>query len=412
MDWGRNFSDAFEYLVSLQVPPQLGQGALLAVFVLFLALFVSVTRNVRLRRELAERAGGEARSSTPASWEDQLPTVSLEGEGHALVDRLLPRRPRNFLLVVAVLSAGCWLLGLALAENSPAFLQDGEWQAQPFYFAAHFVTLRLFATAFSRTFLAGITHLEVPPALARHRMWFVVGPIGVLIALALAVPFCVFDYNDPTRAGNLGPAAGLVLFATWCVEWFLLAFIWVMVGGYVILSRWVITTYRFRDPIEVVLHERRYRPFLQMSAQGATIVLGFWIINLAYLLYTGALFSDIAGAVITLVLVVAGFLPPLLQLKAKVRDAVDEQMANLRRRLSSRMRAEPVGGDALPNEAGENLREQLDEALVFLRISYLERLYAQLGQSETMDIVIKMLVPATTMAWYAYKYYKEYKGIA
>ena len=41
-----------------------------------------------------------------------------------------------------------------------------------------------------------------------------------------------------------------------------------------------------------------------------------------------------------------------------------------------------------------------------LRISYLEKLYAQLGQSEATDIVVKLLVPITTVAWYGYKYYK------
>jgi hypothetical protein len=39
-------------------------------------------------------------------------------------------------------------------------------------------------------------------------------------------------------------------------------------------------------------------------------------------------------------------------------------------------------------------------------MSYLERLHGQLDQSETADIVIKLLVPATTMVWYGYKYYK------
>ena len=31
---------------------------------------------------------------------------------------------------------------------------------------------------------------------------------------------------------------------------------------------------------------------------------------------------------------------------------------------------------------------------------------AQLGQSEATDIVVKLLVPITTVAWYGYKYYK------
>ena len=47
-----------------------------------------------------------------------------------------------------------------------------------------------------------------------------------------------------------------------------------------------------------------------------------------------------------------------------------------------------------------------DEALVMLRISYLERLHGELGHTEAFDILVKLLVPATTMAWYGYKYFK------
>ena len=56
--------------------------------------------------------------------------------------------------------------------------------------------------------------------------------------------------------------------------------------------------------------------------------------------------------------------------------------------------------------ATQGIEERLDEALVMLRISHLERLYGELGQSEAMDIIVKLLVPATTMTWYGYKYYK------
>ena len=52
------------------------------------------------------------------------------------------------------------------------------------------------------------------------------------------------------------------------------------------------------------------------------------------------------------------------------------------------------------------LEDRLDEVLVMLRISYLEKLHAQLGQSEAIDIGVRLLVPVTTVAWYGYKYYK------
>ena len=161
----------------------------------------------------------------------------------------------------------------------------------------------------------------------------------------------------------------------------------------------------FRAVIEVVLHGRQYRPFLQMSVQGATIVMGFWIINIVYVWYSGSELSDYAGAGITLGLVVAGFLPPLLELRSKVSRAVSEEMASLRLRLD-RLITRAAPSAAAPAATARELEERLDEALVMLRISYLEKLHAQLGQSEAMDIVVKLLVPLTTVAWYGYKYYK------
>ena len=409
MDWQQTLLGAFDNIATLPVPRWLALTSLITSIVLLLAVLWLFAYAVRMRARAAEGAAGSTASAS--MWDEHLPTASLEGEGNALVDRLLPRRPRPFLVTVIAISAGCWLLGLLLAERPDVFLADSEWQAQPLYLAAHFITLRMFATAFSRTFTAGTAHLDIAQEIVRHRMWLVLGPIGVLIAAVVSAPFSLIDYpllSEPTWVSS-GGATDLLVFAIWCVEWFLLAFIWVMVVGYMILSSWVISNHRFRDPIEVVLHERRYRPFLQMTGQGATIVLGFWVINIIYALITGAVFSDYAGAVITLVLVVAGLVPPLLQLRAKVNRAVGDEMASLHRRASgTRARLDPVaaGGPAAAATDTRSLETRLDEALVLLRMSYLERLHGQLGQTETADIVIKLLVPATTMVWYGYKYYK------
>jgi len=104
---------------------------------------------------------------------------------------------------------------------------------------------------------------------------------------------------------------------------------------------------------------------------------------------------------------VVGFLPPLLELRGKVSRAVSDEMANLRRRLDRLIaRGAPVAAGAAPPATARELEDRLDEVLVMLRISYLEKLHAQLGQSEATDIVIKLLVPLTTVAWYGYKYYK------
>jgi hypothetical protein len=407
MDWQARLAETLDAIGGLAVPAWVAPTSTLVSVVLLLALLAVLMRNLRLRRELAERAGGAAAVSALAGADDDA-AAALVGEGQALVDRWLPRRPRNFLLAVAALAAGCWVLGLALASDVRLFLSSTEWQIQPLYLAAHFITVRLFATAFVRTFLSGIAHLNVADTVARHRMWLVLGPPGTLIAAALAFPFCVFDYRVLAEGGGgdgAGLAADWLLFSMWCLEWLLMAFIWVMLAGYMLLTHWAIARHGFRAAIEVVLHDRQYRPFLQMSVQGATIVLGFWIVNIAYVWYSGGELSDYTGAVITLVLVVIGFLPPLLELRGKVSRAVSDEMASLRRRLGTALaRAAPASAGAAAT--ARNLEERLDEALVMLRISYLEKLHAELGQSEAMDIVVKLLVPITTVAWYGYKYYK------
>jgi hypothetical protein len=407
MDWQSRVAGALDAIGTLEVPTWLAPTSTFVSVVLLLALLTMVIHNLRLRRELAGRSGDAAAASSLASQQDGLQTVSLEGEGEALIDRWLPRQPGHFLLAVVLLAAGCWGAGLALATDGRKFLSSHEWQFQPLYFAVHLITLRLFATAFVRSFLAGILHLDIADAVARHRMWLVLGPVGAIVAAAAAVPFCIYDYGYLTEGGGegVGPATDGLLFAMWCAEWLLMAFIWVMVAGYMLLTHWAVSKHRFRAVIEVVLHDRQYRPFLHMSVQGATIVLGFWIVNILYVWYSGGQLSDYTGAAVTLGLVVVGFLPPLVELRGKVSRAVSDEMANLRRRLDRLItRAAPAASG--PPAGARELEQRLDEALVMLRISYLEKLHAQLGQSEAMDIVIKLLVPITTVAWYGYKYYK------
>jgi hypothetical protein len=402
MDWRERVWSVLEYVEQLPHPKWLTAATACVALILLLVLIVVAMRYQGLRYRLAERdegAQGQAHAAA-AGWEDQLPPISLEGEGRALVDRILPRRPRNFLLAVAGLAAGCWALGLALAADAHAFLASREWQLQPLYLAAHFITLRLFATMFTRNFLAGAVHLDVAPADIRRGMRLVLGPVGALVALVLAAPFCAYDYRVQ-GADGLGADAGRLLLGMWCVEWFLMAFIWVQLLGFLLFARWAIGQHRFRSPIEIVLLEKHYRPFLQTSAQGATIVLGFFIVNAVYVWYTVAELSDYVGVAITLVLLVVGFVPPWMQLTAKIDRTVKAEMSSLRRRLAG---AEDA--DAGRQKAARDLEGRLDEALVMLRISYLERLYRDLGQTEAMGMVMKLVVPVTTVGWYVLKYLK------
>ena len=132
----------------------------------------------------------------------------------------------------------------------------------------------------------------------------------------MAIPFSVYDYQalgiaaGGAKAGAAGQATAQLLYAMWCVEWFLMALIWVQLVGFLFLTRRAIGDYRFRSPIEVVLLEKQYRHFLAMSAHGATIVLGFFLVNAVYGWYTGAELTDYIGVAITLVLLVVGSFRP------------------------------------------------------------------------------------------------------
>src|SRR5215831_1033904 len=403
-----SFWDLVEQVPS---PKWLGMAATGASVVLLVGLIALSDRYLRLRRRVSELGTASADAGV-AGWEDELAPISLEGERRAAVDRLLPRQPRAFLIAVGLLTVACWAAGLALADDLYAFLRSREWQVQPLYLAAHFVTLRLFTTMFTRNYLAGVVHLDMPTAHARRGIQLVMGPVGTLIALLVALPFMLYDYQLvglAKAAKAAGTGAGLavdrLLYGMWCLEWFLIAIIWVQLVGFLFLTRRAIGNYPFRAPIEVVLLEKQYRHFLAMSAHGATIVLGFFLVNLVYSWYTGAALTDYIGVAITLVLLVVGFIPPWMQLTAKMDRIVKDEMARLRRRLASSDMLSPVAAASShgpgPSEGVADLQARLDEALVMLRISYLERLHRDLGNIEAWSIVMKIGVPIMTVTYYA-----------
>jgi hypothetical protein len=411
MNWRALVSSLLDYFDQVPSPKWLGVAATCVALVLLLGLIVLSDRYLRLRRRVTEQGDADPTDKATGGWEDELAPISLEGERRALVDRLLPRRPRTFLLAVGTLAVACWAAGLALTTDVYAFLSSREWQLQPVYLAAHLITLRLFSTMFTRNFLAGVVHLDMPTEDARRGIQLVQGLAGTLAALLIALPFSVYDYQvlgigkggAKAAASGVGPAAEQLLYGMWCVEWFLLAFIWVQLVGFLFLTRRAIGDYRFRSPIEVVLLEKQYRHFLAMSAHGATIVLGFFLVNVAYGWYTGAEVTDYIGVAITLVLLVIGFIPPWMQLTSKMDRIVKAEMAGLRRRLAS---SEVLSGAGTGAGAGQSLdtadlQTRLDEALVMLRISYLERLHRDLGQMEAWSIVMKIGVPLMTVAYYA-----------
>lgn len=349
-------------------------------------------------------------------WGRTIPSARGAADGEAVrwpIDSVLPKRMTWTVVLAIVLAIGLWLAGFALAPNIPAFLASREWQVQPLYFAAHVIITRLFVLAYTRGFERGVAHLAVPEHEVRSLVDRVLGLPGALLALVIALPFVAFDflYLLSPRYERLGGADTVLpidylMWGIWSVEWFLNAFIWVVLIGFLIKSSWVIRMYPFRAPVEIVLHDRHYKPFLQMSAQGATAMFVFTAVTVGYIWYTGGEITDYAGLIITAGLLLLGFLPPWLLLKAKVRRAVDDETSAMRQKLLKNLQlAEAEASAAVLHgrqHAGADMRSlehRLDAAVAILRISYLEGRNQNLGQTEARAIMIRMLAPAASIGW-------------
>lgn len=332
--------------------------------------------------------------------------LSLEGTQLAPLDRFFPTQPKPFLLLVAGVSLGAWTLGLLLAPDKAKFLAAAEWRFMPFYLAAHLIAVRLFVTAFTRNFRAGVLHLAVGTAQAIRGVRVILGLPGVLAALAVAAPFAALDFNYLTGADSryerLGGSVVLpvdyLMWVTWSVEWFLNALIWVMLLGFLVKNCETITAHAFRSPIEIVVHERHYKPFLQMSAEGASVVLVFGAVTILYLWSTGGELTDYAGLTITATLLIVGFVPPWLLLRRKVRRTVQAETLELRHALAGAIWRE-AESRRTGSAAKIPLEQRLDEALSLFRVSYLEQLQLNLGRGEARAILLRLMAPALGVGW-------------
>lgn len=319
----------------------------------------------------------------------------LSGLPATWIDRLLPRRPRPFLLVVLGLAGGFWLLGLTLATDRKAFLASTEWRIQPLFLAGHLVTLRLFVSCYVRNYLRGVHHLDASPALAKQWTLSLLRPLGGLVALALAAPFCAYDIasldqyvlvpDDGVRAVDV------LLCVVWCFEWVMNAYIWFMLVGFACLSSWTIRQHAFRSPLQTVIQLKQYRPFLLMSVQGSTILVFFGALYGLYVWYADGDMSDFVSLGITLVLLLGCFVPPWLLLRNRLEGELRRQQEAISHRL--------VGIQALGEQPNtpEVMARRLDEAVALLRLTHLERLQQELGAAEGRAVVMRLLIPVSTV---------------
>jgi hypothetical protein len=325
------------------------------------------------------------------------------------LDRVLPARTGPFLATVVAMGALVWAAGWLLAGERQAFLKSREWWVQPLYLAVHLVLLRMFVSAYSGNFLAGCKAMDTDRADVERRLRRVLGVYSVAGALLLTVPLVAMDVAYLRGAEYLGAglalgaghvlgAADWLMVGVWTVEWVINTYVWLVIVGALALTFQVLRRNVFRDPIERVLRERQYRPFLLMSAQGASLTLVFAVATVAYIVVAEGGASDTIGLWVTGGLVMLGFVPPWLTLKARLGRVVEAEAARLGTSLDESTAALGTGARKPAASTGD-LGARLDLVLDLVRIDHLRRLHEELGKSEAQSLVLKLLVPAATGGW-------------
>ena len=205
MDWRAESAAWIEQIQGAASSPLLALGALCASVIL---LFVLAVRNRHLKLQLAVQ--GDSGKRAPGTGD--VPSADPQVEAtRTLIDRVLPRHSLAFYLLALAIAAACWGMGLALAPSVTSFLESREWHIQPFYLAAHLIALRLFVRLFVRNYVAGASHLDIPADRVTNGIRRVLGLPGGLVAIAIALPFCILDYrylvSDRLRKAQRGSAA-------------------------------------------------------------------------------------------------------------------------------------------------------------------------------------------------------------
>jgi hypothetical protein len=345
----------------------------------------------------------------PERDEDAVPRFALEGEHHGFVDRWMPRRAGPFVLAAFAIPLAVWGLAFALAADRGRFLSSRDWIAQPFYFAVHLIVARQFVTTYARHFTGGLRHLgpaaagEALPAMRRLLGWR-----GFVWALAAAAPLVWFDLvyltgreflEGPDAQGKVGAVAvsDHLLGILWSVEWVVNAYVWVLLVGFAGLTIRTTDRHPFAAPVEVVLHERHYRPFLLMSAQGASIIVGFTLATGVYVLVTKGETTDWIGLWATAGLLLLSFVPPWVRLKGHIAKSVRKRTDRLTEEVfAARKKLERVD-DTVPPVTNEELGARLDVVLTVLHLDQLDRLYRDLGKSEGNAVLLRLLAPLSTV---------------
>jgi hypothetical protein len=349
----------------------------------------------------------------PSSDDDDLRSkLSLDSVRRALIERWLPRRAAAFVAVAVAIPLAIWVAALLFAQDRARFLASRDWLAQPLYFTAHLVVLRLFVTTYTRHFLEGVAWLEPGAAAgAARRVEQILGLPGVLFAIIAAAPLIGSDLvtlrgQDFLTSADGQSVGGVVASVTvtdallgvlWSLEWLLNAYVWVLLVGFAVLTIRTIERHRFAAPIEVVLHERHYRPFLLMSAQGSSIMVGYTAVTALYVFFTRGVATDYIGLWVTAALLLFSFVPPWMRLKARVARQVRDETHRLAATVLAGRRQVTLVDDGTPAVTNEEIGARVDVVLAILGLDHLERLYRDLGKSEGQAILLRLLAPLATV---------------
>jgi hypothetical protein len=335
--------------------------------------------------------------------------VTLARSPHAVLDRWLPARPWPFVAVALSIGALTWAAGWWYAADRARFLSSREWLVQPLYLAVHLGLLRAFTSVYAGNFEAGAAQLGVGAAAARARVRAAAG-WGVAVAALVAAPFAWWDWRwmeGAEYAGakvGFGAAGGLgvtdrVLLGVWTAEWFVNAYVWVLIVAFLWQATALLRERDFVEPVETVLREHLYRPFLLMNAQAATLTVVLAAASAGYVWLAEGEITDYVALWATAVLVLVAFVPPWLLLKKRIGNAVAAETSRLGRHFADVAARLSVGKEhpaSLHPGGPRDVSLRLDAILSLLRIEHLDRLHDELGKSEAQSLVFRLVAPALT----------------
>jgi hypothetical protein len=369
----------------------------------------------------------EAPGSTP-TWARlwTLDALRYRGSGWWL-DRLLPHRP-VLLLVTAFAIPLVWAgIGLAVTDDTDAYLDTHDVLGQLWFFPLHLVCVRVTAGLWAWGLEPSLDGLALEP---QHRRWIRGGTLGKwasIGAIAVALPFMFRDswfglVPDPETGlnsfdglwemGALGRPVHLMMLGLWCAEWLLFGYLlwlqlWLVVSWLIVLRK-----VDFRPHLDQVLIGDGYRDMFTLLGKTATVSFVFALGNLAFIHYTGELIpresveidgvvsflknmSDVLSTTLLFVLTVAAIVVVVTQLRKAMTRAVNTELADAGNIALAEME-QPLALTGIAQTDVERLKARIDAQGGLLRAVAFQHEINRLGGRAVFTIVLKSLAPIVT----------------